>query len=207
MKNPCLKCALLHFNLISIRRRPPNASLCQFTSASSLGIGETQITDTIRLFSQIKLREFWLLSNCRTAFSDEWSEPFDFYQQTRVFRLQGWGISRYPHQLNFRWVLFRTFWNSSAFSVARTLRSVFLTSQMMILIKEKANCAASKGGAPELKTSMSRGWDVFNFVHSLSLNVVIKLLSMRAVLVYWKRRRTSLHWRLKRNLNLNSFIN
>ena len=59
MKNLCLKCALLHFNLISIRRRPPNASLCQFTSASSLGIGETQITDTIRLFSQIKLREFW----------------------------------------------------------------------------------------------------------------------------------------------------
>ena len=50
MKNLCLKCALLHFNLISIRRRPPNASLCQFTSASSLGIGETQITDTIRLF-------------------------------------------------------------------------------------------------------------------------------------------------------------
>ena len=50
MKNPCLKCALLHFNLISIRRRPPNASLCQFTSASSLGIGETQITDTIGLF-------------------------------------------------------------------------------------------------------------------------------------------------------------
>ena len=34
---------------------------------------------------------------------------------------------------------------------------MFLTSQMMILIKEKENCAASKGGAPELKTSMSRG--------------------------------------------------
>ena len=32
-----------------------------------------------------------------------------------------------------------------------------LAAQMMILIKEKANCAASKGGAPELKTSMSRG--------------------------------------------------
>ena len=50
MKNLCLKCALLQFNLISIRRRPPNASLRQFTSASSLGIGETQITDTILLF-------------------------------------------------------------------------------------------------------------------------------------------------------------
>ena len=71
MKNLCLKCALLHFNLISIRRRPPNASLCQFTSASSLGIGETQITDTIRLFlksNYVNSDYFW---NIELHFSDE----------------------------------------------------------------------------------------------------------------------------------------
>lgn len=52
---------------------------------------------------------------------------------------------------------------------------MFLTSQMMILIKEKANCAASKGGAPELKISMSRG--CIHFCSKPLLNVVIKLLS------------------------------
>ena len=63
---------------------------------------------------------------------------------------------------------------------------MFLTSRMMILNKEKANCAASTDGlAPELKTSMSRG--CIHFFQSLCHQIV-----MRAVLVYLLERESKI---------------
>ena len=78
---------------------------------------------------------------------------------------------------------------------------MFLTSQMMILIKEKANCAAPARAVHQSSKHQCQG-DVF-----ISFKASLKMLSSncyeRAVLVYWKRRRTS----LKRNFNFGSFTN
>ena len=69
---------------------------------------------------------------------------------------------------------------------------MFLTSRMMILNKEKANCAPSPGVHQSSK-HQCQGDEFISFKAS-----VIKIV-MRAVLVYWKRSRKSL-----RNFNLNS---